>query len=321
MWFHNFRNLLHRAISYYARCSSFSDVAMVTAICCVAPFRKFLDMDFFSNVEMKLYGAHNTRKLRQYEDDNCYNFNGIYMPRFHPTEYSLTHSLYHSVSDVLFAYLYNDDKYDKAFVAKSDWMTSEGVYCYQDGEIDLTVKKGDVVLDLGSCFGEFAAYAAKKGAACYAFEPLMQNRTILQKTVELNHDVEGKIVIVPYGVDAESGIKFVAESAFTDSTQLADDAPNGESSEGLEKVETVTLDEWVAKERVKVDFIKADIEGYERRMLAGATELLKTQHPILSLCTYHLPDDPKVMRDIILNANPRYKIIQRRMKMLAYVPE
>jgi hypothetical protein len=84
-------------------------------------------------------------------------------------------------------------------------------------------------------------------------------------------------------------------------------------------IKIITLDEWVYKENIKVNFIKADIEGYERKMLQGAVNIIKTQQPVLSLCTYHMPDDPEVMKDIILSANPYYKIIQRRMKMFAYV--
>jgi len=70
-----------------------------------------------------------------------------------------------------------------------------------------------------------------------------------------------------------------------------------------------------------VNFIKADIEGFERHMLQGAQNLLKNQKPVLSLCTYHLKDDPIVMKELILKANPEYEIIQRRTKMFAYVPK
>ena len=69
----------------------------------------------------------------------------------------------------------------------------------------------------------------------------------------------------------------------------------------------------------RVDFIKADIEGSERHMLMGARRVLKEFAPKLSLCTYHLPDDPQVMREIILDANPRYRIEERWKKMYAWV--
>ncbi|MGN0344821.1 MAG: FkbM family methyltransferase [Lachnospiraceae bacterium] len=85
-------------------------------------------------------------------------------------------------------------------------------------------------------------------------------------------------------------------------------------------VKTVTLDSFVHQHHIeRVDFIKADIEGAERYMLEGAKEILKKYAPKLSLCTYHLPDDPEVMKNIILKYNPNYVIEQRENKMYAYV--
>jgi len=70
----------------------------------------------------------------------------------------------------------------------------------------------------------------------------------------------------------------------------------------------------------RIDFIKADIEGAERYMLMGAKQVLKDFAPKLAICTYHLPDDPKVLRELILDANPDYVIEERWKKMYAHVP-
>jgi hypothetical protein len=70
---------------------------------------------------------------------------------------------------------------------------------------------------------------------------------------------------------------------------------------------------------LKVDFIKADIEGTERDMLKGATSVLKIFAPKLAICTYHLPDDPEVLKNIILKANPNYRIVQLNHKLFAMV--
>ena len=67
------------------------------------------------------------------------------------------------------------------------------------------------------------------------------------------------------------------------------------------------------------DFIKADIEGAERMMLKGARDTLKRYSPKLALCTYHHHDDIAVMTDLILGANPNYKIVYAWMKLYAWV--
>ena len=59
----------------------------------------------------------------------------------------------------------------------------------------------------------------------------------------------------------------------------------------------------------------------ERHMLAGAQETLARFAPKLALCTYNLPDDPQVMASLILKANPKYNIVQKRKKLFASVPE
>ena len=83
------------------------------------------------------------------------------------------------------------------------------------------------------------------------------------------------------------------------------------------KQETLLID---CAKLTRIDFIKADIEGAERNLLRGAQEILKTFAPKLALCAYHLPDDPKVLRDLILRANPDYVVTERFKKLYARIP-
>ena len=85
-------------------------------------------------------------------------------------------------------------------------------------------------------------------------------------------------------------------------------------------IETITIDDFVKERKLeRVDFIKSDIEGFERYMLQGAQETLKNFAPKLALCTYHLPDDPQVMTNLIMQANPHYNIVYGKMKLFASV--
>jgi hypothetical protein len=68
-----------------------------------------------------------------------------------------------------------------------------------------------------------------------------------------------------------------------------------------------------------VDFIKADMEGAERDMLKGATNVLKTFALKPAICTCHLPDDSEVLENIIKEANPAYTVVHLRHKLFAAV--
>jgi len=87
-----------------------------------------------------------------------------------------------------------------------------------------------------------------------------------------------------------------------------------------ETISITTIDKFVEDNKLsRVDFIKADIEGAERYMLQGATNVLKTFAPKLAICTYHLPDDPEVLERIIKEANPEYTVVHLRKKLFAAV--
>lgn len=195
---------------------------------------------------------------------------------------------------------------------------TEGKYEY--GQV--VVNENDVVIDCGANIGVFSAIAAAKKAKVYAFEPVPSLITLLDKIVR----IYSNITICPYALsDSIGNISFsVSEINTTSHTFLT----NYDSSHHLNEisktitVDTITLDDYVKTNNLsKVDYIKADIEGAERYMLRGATEVLRKYAPKLSICTYHLPDDKAVLESIIKGANPDYVIEHRWQKLYAYVPQ
>ncbi|MCL2218286.1 MAG: FkbM family methyltransferase [Chitinispirillia bacterium] len=191
-------------------------------------------------------------------------------------------------SDIFQIPLFHGDNYGRTLVDILDLYMPEGPYGYTDGDFDVTVKEGDTVIDAGAWIGGFSAYAANKGAEVYAFEPASATFALLEKTVMLNR---------PRGIHP-------VRKALSDKVG--------------EQVAVTTLDAFVSGNGIKrVDFIKADIEGAERDMLRGATNVLKAFAPKLAICTCHLPDDPRVLEDIILEANPRYRVVHLRHKLFA----
>jgi FkbM family methyltransferase len=169
------------------------------------------------------------------------------------------------------------------------------------------------VIDAGAWIGDFAALAACYGAEVYAFEPVKTSFKILAETNRLNG---GAIHAVNTGL----GSRECEMDIFLTDRSGSESSVNVRAGGTTETITVTTLDKFANDENIKkIDFIKADIEGAERDMLAGARNVLKEFAPKLALCTYHLPDDPKVLKDIILDANPKYKIVQRKCKLYAAI--
>lgn len=258
----------------------------------------------------------NTYKLKlninllksKYLRKSHWDFNGVLLPLI---EEKMSYNLYSVYLDTLFVYCNYNENYSSELYDKLESVLPEGPYSYIEGKFKVTVESGDVVIDAGAWIGDFSAYASRKGATVYAFEPAIENQFYLQKTKELGSHIS----IIPMGIGEKSEISFI-EKANHDS--VAYKVVN--SSDGNDKVSIISLDDFVLNNGVKkLNFIKADIEGAERYLLLGATYVLKTFAPKLAICTYHFPDDPEILSSIILKANPDYTIIQKSKKLYATV--
>ncbi len=70
-------------------------------------------------------------------------------------------------------------------------------------------------------------------------------------------------------------------------------------------IECTTLDAWArASHPERLDFIKMDVEGFERKVLRRGMEALRRFLPRMGICIYHLPDNPEVLRELILYHQP-----------------
>lgn len=182
---------------------------------------------------------------------------------------------------------------------------------------DVKVSPGDVVFDLGSNYGVFSVYAASRGAKSYAFEPTPDLGKIIERQSKLNN---GSIRLVPYAVSNVCEKTPFYISNVTSENTLIEHEPFLDGVYSSIIVDQITIDEFVKQNQItRVDFIKADIEGAERLMLEGAQETLKSLAPKLALCTYHFADDKEVMTELILKANPDYKIEYKWKKLYAHV--
>ena len=74
------------------------------------------------------------------------------------------------------------------------------------------------------------------------------------------------------------------------------------------KVNVVTIDEAVGE---PADFIKMDLEGWERHALIGTRAHIAHDHPKLAIAVYHQPDDFRRTPEYVLGLRSDYDLYLR----------
>jgi FkbM family methyltransferase len=166
------------------------------------------------------------------------------------------------------------------------------------------IKPGDVVLDCGANVGVFVKTALSRGASrVIAIEPAPENLVALRKNFA-EEIAAGKVVIYPKGVwDQDDVLTLYIQTH----NSAADSFVLREKDSPTVKVPLTTIDHLVQELHLdRVDFIKMDIEGSERRAVPGAAATIRRFHPRMALCVYHRPDDPTVIPRAVLSIDSGY---------------
>ena len=171
---------------------------------------------------------------------------------------------------------------------------------------NLSVHPGDIVLDCGAHVGVFARQALAAGAELVvAIEPAPQTLVALKRNLA-DEIAAGRVIVYEKGVwDKEEVLAFYSDA---DSALSRVMHPHEDHKLGTQ-VPLTTIDRIVEELQLeRVDFIKMDIEGAERKALAGARNTLAKRKPRLALAGYHLEDDQTKIPEIVLAARPDYNM-------------
>jgi FkbM family methyltransferase len=277
----------------------------------------------FSASGSKIVGNFRNRLIAQYLDElnigeTIWSMNDIRIKLYKYSNFK--YIFIYEYIDIVLSDLYFKQKIRNMPVLAEilSCLPSEGPYQWKN----VRLNEGDVVIDAGSNVGLFSLFAAKYfHSKCYAFEPFKTILPILDENVKMNA-LENLISICPYGLsNTNSTATFSIAQNNIGASSIVMKCDNN-FTDNTDEIQCVSLDSWVKDNNItKIDFIKADIEGAERLLLQGATHVLQTFQPKISICTYHLPDDKRVLENIIKKTNPNYKIMHAHEKLYAYVPE
>lgn len=150
----------------------------------------------------------------------------------------------------------------------------------------------------------------------YAFEPFERTFAALSSRVErLKREwsvPDEKIELINAGVGERLyQIDHSLEGQHIDSdTSLSDYSLGNGTVVESGGIPIYTIDKYFANEQIS--FLKADIEGYEWAMLAGARKVIKRDRPKLAICIYHLHVDMFRIPLVIRRFCPEYKLYIRQ---------
>jgi FkbM family methyltransferase len=160
------------------------------------------------------------------------------------------------------------------------------------------LEASDVVMDCGSAEGLFTLLACDRVKQVIAIEPVPEFLVGLQRSFGGCHNV----LIVPAALGEQDGVATIQLSGA--SSRISEKSQNGIS------VKLRSIDSIVAEHKIVPTYIKADLEGYERHLIAGAANTIKQHKPKIAITVYHRQDDAEVIKGLLLAYRPDYRIIE-----------
>lgn len=161
------------------------------------------------------------------------------------------------------------------------------------------IRPGDVVFDVGANIGLVSVYMhrlCKPNGSLYAFEPVEDTFWMLMETLALNRCVS----VHPFHLaisDRRGKLTMnIFDRQHSEFNSLGRPAMPGLDGKKVrpstvQKVPTDTLDHFCESQGVeRIDFLKVDVEGFEKQVFEGGRELLRNRR--IKSISFEISQDP-----------------------------
>lgn len=154
---------------------------------------------------------------------------------------------------------------------------------YEAGDADLLyslINDGDTIFDIGANIGWYSISMAKRfpGSVIYAFEPLPATFSNLQKNIGINE--LKNVVQNNFGFSSEEKTLTFYSSPHTSVSNSARNI-TGDDEAVVTECKVKKMDDFVSAEKLKVDFIKCDVEGAELFVFQGGLDTINEHKPVV----------------------------------------
>lgn len=169
---------------------------------------------------------------------------------------------------------------------------------------ETVVELGENVFDCGSAEGIFSLLTYERAGKVLAFEPLQDYYSALEQTFNNVRNVK----IINSALGDKIGETFLTNGGIASTVS---------ELETEFKIEINTLDSFSFHENIEVNYIKADIEGYEMKLLKGAQEVIFKYKPKIAVTIYHQQNNYHEIIEFLKKTLPSYKF---KLKGVAEIP-
>jgi FkbM family methyltransferase len=174
----------------------------------------------------------------------------------------------------------------------------------------VSIKLGDIVLDVGANIGMFTRQALRRGARqVISFEPAPGNQKALRHNVA-SELAAGRVSVIDAGAwNVHDTLRFAVDLERPGRSSCME--PNGGENAHHLSITVQPIDAVVRDLSLStVDFIKMDIEGAELKAIEGAADVLRKYRPQLAIAVEHTEDwlrNARNVRTLVRSINPAYQ--------------
>lgn len=137
------------------------------------------------------------------------------------------------------------------------------------------------VLDIGAHIGLYSVFFSKRisgNGRVICFEPTPGTFAILQQTVQLNQ--LGNCTLVNAAIAEKSGTLKFNLTTHNGEGSNANSLVRTDRTVNAVDVKVYSIDDYRCAEKLKIDVLKIDVEGYELNALKGAKETFERDKPL-----------------------------------------
>ncbi len=148
------------------------------------------------------------------------------------------------------------------------------------------LRRGDHVLDVGANIGCTSLLFSQQAQKVFSFEPSPTTFRLLQR----NLDAAGvaNVVAANVGLGKGEGSFELTFASDNRSGGFVSNLTTASSGHRVEAIRIVAGDAWLRDERIgQVDFIKIDVEGFERHVIEGLEQTIARCRPVVVLELNH----------------------------------